>query len=160
MYADDTVLYTHGKNATEVALKLTNVMHKVVEWLHNSCLTLNTEKTVTMFFKNRFKLKECPEVLVNGHAIKNVDEFKYLGVTLDPTLSFKQHVKRLSNTLKFNLINYRYIRNSLTIEASNNYLSAMIVPHFLYCMTSWSQAGKTVLRPLESLYKTALKIHD
>lgn len=36
----------------------------------------------------------------------------------------------------------------------------MIIPHFRYCITSWSQASKSVLRPLESLYKNALKIHD
>ena len=49
MYADDTVLYTHGKNATEVAMKLIKEMQKVVEWLNNSC-----------------KLRDCPEILVNG----------------------------------------------------------------------------------------------
>lgn len=36
----------------------------------------------------------------------------------------------------------------------------MIIPHFRYCMTSWSQACKTALRPLESLYKSSLKVHD
>ena len=43
MYADDTVLYAQGKNATEVAMNLTKEMHKVVEWLNSSCLTLNFE---------------------------------------------------------------------------------------------------------------------
>lgn len=38
MYADDTVLYTHRKNATEVAIKLTKEMQKVIEWLNYSCL--------------------------------------------------------------------------------------------------------------------------
>jgi len=43
--------------------------------------------------------------------------------------------------------------------SSGAYLNAMIVPHFLYYMTSWSQACKSALRPLESLYKSSLKIH-
>ena len=38
MYADDTVLYTHRQNATEVAMKLTKEMQKVTEWLNYSCL--------------------------------------------------------------------------------------------------------------------------
>lgn len=160
MYADDTVLYTHGRSATDVAKKLSSVMSKVSHWLHDSCLTLNVEKTVTMFFTNRFILKTYPEILVNGQLIKHVDKFKYLGVILDSTLSFKGHVKKLCNKLKFNLVNFRYIRNSLTTEASSTYLNAMIIPHFLYCITSWSQACKTVIKPLESLYKNCLKIHD
>lgn len=57
-------------------------------------------------------------------------------------------------------MNYEYIRNSLTTEASNTYLNFMIVPHLLYCMSRWSQACRTSLKPLESLNKRALKIHD
>lgn len=37
--------------------------------------------------------------------------------------------------------------------------SLIIIPHFLYCITSWSQACKTVTKPPESLYKSSLKIH-
>lgn len=40
------------------------------------------------------------------------------------------------------------------------YLNSMIMSRFLYCMTSWSQACKTVLEPVHSLYKQAIKIHD
>ena len=62
-----------GKNVTEVAMKLTKEMQNVVEWLNNSCFTLNVDKTVSMFFTNRSKLGVCPEILVNGQKI-------YLGV--------------------------------------------------------------------------------
>lgn len=30
---------------------------------------------------------------------------------------------------------------------------------FLHCMTCWSQACKTALKPVESVYKRAVKIH-
>ena len=36
----------------------------------------------------------------------------------------------------------------------------MILSHFSYCITSWSQASKTTLMPLQSLYKQAIKIFD
>ena len=44
MYADDTVIFTHGKDVETVANKLTAAMERVAEWLSDSCLTLNTEK--------------------------------------------------------------------------------------------------------------------
>ena len=146
MYADETVLYTHRKIATEVATKLSMVMNKVSDWLYNSCLTLNVDKTVTMFFTDRCKPKTYPEIVVNGQNIKHVEQFKYLGVIFDPTFSFKGHVKKLSNTLKYKK---QYI---------STYLNAMIIPHFLYCITSWSQACKTT-KPLETLYKSSLNIY-
>lgn len=160
MYADDTVIFTSGENELEVADKLSKEMQKVAQWLHTSCLTLNVDKTVSMFFSNKRKLQVTQEIQVNGQTIKNVKETKYLGLILDSNLGFKSHIKNLSNKLKFNLMNYKHIRNSLTTEASNIYLNTMIVPHLLYCMSSWSQACKTSLKLLESLYKRAIKIHD
>lgn len=62
--------------------------------------------------------------------------------------------------MKYNPTNFRHIRNLLTLEASNTFLNAMILLHVFYCMSCWSQTGKTVLRPLEPLYKQALKILD
>ena len=60
-----------------------------------------------------------------GKKSKNVDEFQYSGVTLDQTLKKKKkkknHVKKLSNTLKFDLRNYRHTRNFFTVEASHTY---------------------------------------
>jgi len=92
--------------------------------------------------------------------LKNGNETKYLGLVLDSNLGFNSHIKKLSNKLKFNLMNYKHIRNSLSTEASNTFLNTMIVSHLLYCMSSWSQACKTSLKFLESLYKRAIKIHD
>lgn len=113
-----------------------------------------------MYFTNRSKRLNYPNIFIEGKEIKNVDEFTYLGLTLDSDLNFKKHVKKLRNKLKFNIANFRYIRGSLTTEASHLYLHSMIFSHFMYCMTSWSQGCKTALRPLESVYKQALKIHD
>ena len=79
-------MLTHGKDADTVAAKLSAAMGKIAEWLSDSCLsdsclTLNTEKTVTLYFSNKRNSSERPYVFVNGQMIKRVEEFKYLGVT-------------------------------------------------------------------------------
>lgn len=65
-----------------------------------------------------------------------VNEFKYLGIVLDPTLSFKNHVKRLSKTVKFNLSNY--IRPSLSCNAARMFLHSIILSYIEYSFTNWS----------------------
>lgn len=94
MYADDTVLFVHAKNEAEVSKQLTIQMQNVAVWLSQNNLTLNTDKTVAMYFTNRIKHQNYPTIYINGRKIENVDEFTYLGVTLDPTLTFKNHVKK------------------------------------------------------------------
>lgn len=44
MYADDTVLFAHGKNEIDVAPQLPNQMQKVSDWQRQNCLTLSTDK--------------------------------------------------------------------------------------------------------------------
>lgn len=57
MYADDTVVYVHGSDATSVANKLTNVMGNILNWLSSASLTLNVNKTVAMYFTKTQRLK-------------------------------------------------------------------------------------------------------
>lgn len=160
MFADDTVIYTHGRNMADVATKLTSDMERVALWLHDSCLTLNTDKTAVMYFTNKQtkqKPADYPTVTVNGNPIKTVSEYKYkyiwrhkyLGLMLDRFLDFKKHVKKITKTLEFNLATFKSIRNSLSLEAAKSFLNAMILSHLSYCITSWSQANKTNLKSLE-----------
>ncbi len=60
MYADETVIFTHGKNAEEVANKLTDVLAKVISWLNQCYLKLNVPKTSCMFFsiEHRVDIKQ------------------------------------------------------------------------------------------------------
>lgn len=89
-----------------------------------------------------------------------VEQFKYLGVVFDSHLTFKQHVKKISNNIKFNLSNFQHIRHFLTAESAKAYMHAMIFTHITYCYTTWSHTTESILKPLKSLFKKTLKILD
>ena len=153
-------MLAHGKSFAEVSTVLTSVMTKTQDWLTDSCLLLNAKKTVCMAFSKRPVVLESSNVFLGGEELELVPEFKYLGVMLDPTLTFKKHVKKVSNTIKFNLQNFKQIRPFLTLSAAKSYLQCMILSHVEYCFTNWSCAGITTLKPIEQLYKSALKVFD
>lgn len=113
-----------------------------------------------MYFHKTNNIKEMPSIYVNGEALKNVTEIKYLGLYVDQTLTFKKHIKKVTNTITYNISSLKHMRNSLTVEAAFTYFNAMIIPHFTYCLTSWSQAKETTLKPLRSVYNQALKALD
>ena len=66
----------------------------------------------------------------------------------------------MCNRVKFNLRNFRHIRNQLPLDAAKLYMHSMIFSHISYCITSWSQTGKTTLAPLQTLCKQTLKVLD
>ncbi len=79
---------------------------------------------------------------------------------MDSTLTFKSHIKKVSNTINFNLQNFKQIRPFLTTGAAKTYLHCMILSHINYCFSNWSFTGITTLKPIEQLYKRALKVLD
>lgn len=48
----------------------------------------------------------------------------------------------------------------MSTQAATMYMHSMILSHMTYCLTSWSQANHTTLKPLQSLYKQTLKVLD
>lgn len=109
LYADNTVLYTYAKTKDEAAAILSGALVPVSHWLQNSCLHLNTKKTVCMFFSHQPAGGEKPSVLVNGERLDVVEQVKYLGVIFNSNLTFKDHVRKVSNIIKLNLSNFKHI---------------------------------------------------
>uniref|UniRef100_A0A4W5Q9E1 Reverse transcriptase domain-containing protein n=1 Tax=Hucho hucho TaxID=62062 RepID=A0A4W5Q9E1_9TELE len=159
MYADDTVIYVHAKTKHLAAAKLTTAMDQITNWLNRSCLQLNVDKTVGMFFTKR-QCNIVSNITISGQNISIVPQVKYLGVIIDSNLSFKAHIKKVCNRVKFSLANFRYIRNALTFNAAKLFMDAMIVSHLTYCLTSWGQTNSLSLKPLATLYKKTLKALD
>ena len=87
-----------------------------------------------------------------------VTQFKYLGVTLDSNLTFKKHIKKVANTIRFSLQNLQQIRPLISSDAAKSYLHCMILSHIEYCFVVWSFAGITTLKPIEQLYKNSIKV--
>ena len=113
-----------------------------------------------MLFSRQPTAGQQPSVMVGGERLEVVEYFKYLGVIFDSNLNFKQHVKKVKNTIKFNLSNFKYIRPFLTMETAKTYMHAMIFTHISYCYTTWSHTSESTLKPIKSLFKRTLKTLD
>ena len=75
-------------------------------------------------------------------------------------LTFKKHIRKVSQRVRFSLANFKYIRNTMTFNAAKLYVNAMVMSHLTYCLTSWGHTNASTLKPLETLYKQTLKVLD
>ncbi len=69
-------------------------------------------------------------------------------------------VYEVSNNIKFNLAHFKYARSCMSTKAAKMFMHSMIFSHITYCLTTWSQASNTSLKPILSLYKQTLKVLD
>ena len=157
MYADDTVILTSAKNTNVISDTLNEAMENISIWLRVNRLSLNVKKTMAMLFS----IKPTPLTLnisVDGEAVANVNETKYLGITIDSQLKFNKHANQLSKKLNLTLATFRHIRDSLSTEAAKTFFSALILSRINYCITTWSHSNAH--KAINSHYKRALKILD
>ena len=136
-YADDIQLNVKCTSDINFAPNLmSNCIKSIHTWLSNNSLSLNHNKTETIFLhlpSPRRPLTVPPFIMVNNHNILYYDNVKYLGVYFDSSLSFHRHISNLLRSINCHLHSFRLIRNSISLRISITLASSFILPLFDYC---------------------------
>ena len=91
-YADDIALIIVGKTIEDVQYLGDMAIEVVGNWLSDHGLSLAAEKTEAVLIA-RTKKRVYATFTVNDEKIKTKDTMKYLGVTIDARMSFKDHLR-------------------------------------------------------------------
>ena len=95
--------------------------------------------------RQRLKLSGVGEditVSINGTSVEFSTVFKYLGIKLDDSLSYSEHVRYVATNVSQKLGLMSRIRHLLTSESANRLYKAMILPLLEYCDVTWHGCGK------------------
>ncbi|XP_058870576.1 uncharacterized protein LOC131721200 [Acipenser ruthenus] len=87
-----------------------------------------------------------------NHTAKN------LGVTLDPCLSYSQHISTLARTCRFFLSNIRRIRPFLTNYATQLLVQALVLSRLDYCNSLLAGLPASATRPLQLIQNSAARL--
>ena len=92
-YAHDTVLYVAGNNIEIIESHLSDDLNLLVEWFKLNELILNLKKgqTEAMIFgttKRLAMLNINLKVKYQHHTVNVITSYRYLGVDIDPSLTF------------------------------------------------------------------------
>ena len=97
-------------------------------------------------------------VSVQGHIIKRVTEFRYLGIVLDEALTFSAHVKYLISKAGKRLGMLSRVRNNISMHTANVIYKSFILPVLDYCDLVWGCCGRVNADHLERLQRRAARI--
>uniref|UniRef100_A0A8C5MK96 Reverse transcriptase domain-containing protein n=1 Tax=Leptobrachium leishanense TaxID=445787 RepID=A0A8C5MK96_9ANUR len=159
MYADDIVIYTSKPNLQQLEAVLQEQFTEVEKWIKNNKLFLNTDKTVTMLFGTAPKLHKlqnphlCVGTKSNG-MLTTVTSLKYLGMWLDPNLSFSPHIEKLSSKLYPKLGALYRNKSCLSPAVRKQIVQQMLMPAIDYRDVVYAAAPQTHLHKLTTLYNS------
>ena len=160
MYADDTVLYVTGEDSRTATVQLQADLDRLVKWCRANKLSLNAKKTKQMVFGTRYQIKKFrgDKLHVDGKAIQRVPSFKYLGLILDPTLSFNLQIANVKNIVSHKMFMLSKIRRYLDNDCMLCIYRSMVLPYLDYGDVAIANASPFLLGKLQSLQDKCLKI--
>ncbi|CAI6370930.1 unnamed protein product [Macrosiphum euphorbiae] len=147
MYADDVGLVAQAESFEKLEEILNEDLSIVQTYCKSWHLTINPNKTTSIAFhlKNRESDRKL-NLMAQGVNIQGKDAPKYLGIKLDRTLTFKQHLEGVKNKLKTrnNIIsklagtNWESRANVLRTSAL-----ALVYSEAEYCAPVWGRSAHT-----------------
>ena len=101
LFADDLAIWSSHQNIDVARSILQKGLDKLVKWTDTWKMQVNCTKCEVTFFTNApNEAKYSPTMRFAGQVLPINSSPRFLGITFDRTLSFKEHTKKLKTKLQ------------------------------------------------------------
>ena len=142
------------KNVDDLKAQLESNLKVVANWFKANKLTLNVDKTKFMVFGTNHVLDHCNNIILtfNDKVIERVDVFKYIGKKFDSNMSWSSHIDYLSGNVSKRIGVVKRVKYFLAQETLITLANALVIPHFDYASSVWSNCSATDQAHLQVLH--------
>ena len=130
-----------------------------MNWLNANKISLNSTKTELLLYHPKHKpLNYDIKVKINGRRLLPSKCVKYLGVIIDPHLSWNHHIDFVCNKLKRANGALSKLRHFLSKETLVSLYYALFHSHLSYSVQVWGLRENQQTRRILTLQKQALRL--
>ena len=161
LFADDTNIFVEHENLELVYENAKIVLEYLYQWFKDNKLTVNSKKSsFTIFTKSHIRnITNFPDSInINNERILISNSTKYLGVSIDQELSWKEHVQELCNGLKGMFSVFYNIRSYLTIDHIITIYYTLIYSRIKYGLAVYGTANRGIIDKVQVLQNQLLKV--
>ena len=149
LFADDTTLSMSDPIYSQLSLNINAEIDKIKSWTISNRMSLNVSKTNALIFSNKtLPLNYENSLKIGNSPINIIDSCKFLGVQIDNRLSFKNHVKYVTDKISRNSGIFYEIHDKLPLKARLNYYYGFIYPYLTYNVIVWGNAPEIYIKDL------------
>ena len=99
LFADDTSLLITGFNKLVFNINMNQSLRSIISWFNSNLLTLNFNKTHYVEFRTKNYYQVQTTVKYEHKDISSSTETKFLGLIINETLSWNQHIDQIATKL-------------------------------------------------------------
>jgi len=142
LYADDLHIYASGSPSVAGLAALTEGLSRdataVVRYAQENGLKINGEKTSALLLGSLAYLSQpemvtAPLILVDDTPVPYSQQLKSLGVIITFSLSWEEHINRISARDFSSLHSLRFYKHALTWSFKKRLVESLIFPRIDYC---------------------------
>jgi hypothetical protein len=99
LFADNMSIVISSTSLEEFKSNITLVLNETIIWFQSNFLTLNCDKTHFLQFLTKKHNEIKMQIISSNTIITNINSTTFLGLTIDSTLSWKDHITGLTSKL-------------------------------------------------------------
>ena len=150
-------LYTTLNLQEDTNKILNDELAKIHNWLNVNKLSLNVAKTKAMLFHMPQKEIHHPQLKIAGFNIEFIDNFNFLGITINKHLNWAKHMDILSAKISKTVGILNTLKSVLPINILKIIYNSLILCHMNYGILLWGSQHNANDK-LHKLQKKAVRI--
>jgi hypothetical protein len=157
IFADDTTIYTSGKDITLLFNKINSDLSQLSRWFKTNKLSLNIDKTNYIIFTWNTNTHEKYQITIDNAIIKHVDTTKFLGIHIDNKLHWHEHIKHVKKKMSSGLYALNSSKHILQQSHMKTLYYSLVHPYLNYGCLLWGNTHKTYINKLEIVQRKAIR---
>jgi hypothetical protein len=117
LFTDDTSLIISNPDLINFRDDVNKILQHIHEWFNANLISLNWEKTHFMHFASKNNFFSNFDIIYKGKKLTTVDSIKFLGLTLDSSLSWEKHVKAIVSKLSAATYAMRIVQSFMFLDS-------------------------------------------
>ena len=159
---DDSKLYLSFpvRDLNTIVQQINEDLSLIASWCCHHHLLINPDKTKLLVLGTRQMLQTLPDfhITVLGKEIAPTASARDLGVQVDATLSYNEHVTNMTSTCMASLCQINRIKHLLDSRTLENVITSLVFSKLYFCSTVWTNTSKTNVWKLQRIQNFAARI--
>ena len=99
-----------------------------------------------MLFHTPQKRTVIPNIIINNKAIDVVDNFSFLGLTIDTFLNWNGHINKVANKISKSVGILQILKHYLPCDILLIIYNSLILPHLNYAILAWGYRPGSIIQ--------------
>ena len=158
LFADDSNLITAEESSESLEIATYIELANIQQWFQENGLVLNAGKSSYVLFRSRNKPDIDPIIMVGDEVLERADSTMFLGIGVDESLSWSNHIDHLCKKLSSTVFLLRNMRSYCDDAMLTSLYHSLFVSVARYGIANWGGGSASNMYRVFKLQKRAVRV--